>query len=78
MRQWCTYYGGTDYDLLSGISVTDKGDVLVSGNTLSTSGIATSNGYQQVNGGLVDIYMAIFTLPVRCNMQPITVVREWR
>lgn len=50
-RLWGTYYGGTDGDELNAVTCDAGGAVYIAGTTLSTSGIATANGFQQVNAG---------------------------
>ncbi len=52
-RQWGTYFGGTGQEQLwSGSIVIDKsGNIYVSGNTNSTSGISSPGAHQTVYGG---------------------------
>lgn len=57
-RLWATYYGGIDYD--DGRSCAVHGtDVYLTGQTQSTSGIA-SGGHQDTHGGFMDLYLAKF------------------
>lgn len=45
VRQWGTYYGGTGYDFLKSAAIGSGGHIFISGNTKSTTGIATVNSY---------------------------------
>jgi len=59
---WSTYYGGSSTDIAYGISVNDSGSLYLTGNALSTSGIATPGAYQTVNSSsLGDAFLAKFT-----------------
>ena len=49
--QWGTYYGGNGLDIGEGISYDGNGNVFVTGNTNSTTGIATSGAYQETYAG---------------------------
>ncbi len=49
--QWATYYGGPGNDKAYGISVTNSGDVFISGRTSSQSGIASTGAHQTTFGG---------------------------
>lgn len=51
VRQWATYYGGTNFDVLSSVTVDASSNVYVAGYTRSTNSIATTNAYQTVHGG---------------------------
>lgn len=68
-RIWGTYYGGTGYDVGSNITTDANGNILIIGNTNSTSGIATSGAHQTIFGGTQDAFLAKFntngTLPVK-------------
>ncbi len=59
-RQWATYYGGSGYDYGFGIATDGIGNIVISGTTGSTSGIATSVAYQTSNGGGMDAFIAKF------------------
>jgi uncharacterized protein (TIGR02145 family) len=52
-RLWGTYFGGTSYDELSNASIIiDKSaNIYISGNTRSTSGIASPGAHQTIFGG---------------------------
>ncbi|MBS1688189.1 MAG: SBBP repeat-containing protein [Bacteroidetes bacterium] len=63
-RIWGTYYGGTQSDeSVGGLAFDNWGNIIVTGHTSSTSGIATSiNGsVQAVLGGFRDACLAKFT-----------------
>ncbi len=69
-RQWATYYGGSLSDVGLGIAVNGIGNMVVTGRTGSSSGIATSGAYQtSFGGGISDAFVASFTpnggLPVK-------------
>lgn len=50
-RVWGTYYGGSKIDEINNIIVDRHRDVIVTGYTLSKSGIASVGSHQQVLGG---------------------------
>ncbi len=62
VRQWATYYGGSGVDRGLGIAVDGIGNIVITGNTYSTSGIATSGAYQTSIGGIGEAYIAKFNL----------------
>ncbi len=69
-RQWATYYGGSGDDQVKGIAANSSGNIIITGYTTSTSGIATSGAYQtSYGGGTYDAFIASFTasggLPVK-------------
>lgn len=45
IRQWGTYYGGSNVDMITDIDCNKNGDILVAGYTLSDTGIATPGAY---------------------------------
>ncbi len=51
VSKWGTYFGGTLVDNGLGIVVNSTGNLFVTGQTASTSGIATSGAYQSTYGG---------------------------
>lgn len=59
-RQWATYYGGTSYDDGFSVATDGSGNVYMAGTTSSTSGIATSGGYQNGLGGYYDAFLVQF------------------
>ena len=58
-RLWATYYGGTSEDYGSNGAVDNLGNVYLTGNTHSSSGISL-NGHQNTFGGLGDTYLVKF------------------
>ena len=60
IRLWETYYGGDNDEEFNLINVDDSENVYITGQTLSTSGIATPNAQQKTNAGLSDGYIAKF------------------
>jgi len=58
VRQWATYYGGNNAELLDGLSVASNGDVLISGMTISSAGIATTDAFRR---NLADSTLAMTT-----------------
>jgi hypothetical protein len=58
---WSTYYGGSDYEYPGTLYIDVSGNVITTGTTASSSGIATSGAYQSsINGGY-DGYLASFS-----------------
>ncbi len=51
VRQWGTYLGSSLSDWANGITVDLSGNVMITGVTASTSGIASTGAYQTVYGG---------------------------
>lgn len=61
MLQWATYYGGSGSEWGYGVALDTLGHVYVSGETRSTSGIATATSFQpNFAGGNVDVFLAQF------------------
>jgi hypothetical protein len=66
VRQWGTYYGGSDYDYASGCATDTLGNVFLTGTTNSIGGstIATPGSYQAAFGGtstgVFDAYLVKF------------------
>ena len=59
--EWATYYGGTDYDYSSGITINATGNAFITGWTGSASGIASSGAFKTINsGGYYDAFLAKF------------------
>ena len=56
--QYATYFGGTNDDLGMGVGLDNLGDVYISGQTWSTTGIATSGAYQTSLNGLSNAFLA--------------------
>ncbi|MEI6682816.1 MAG: FISUMP domain-containing protein [Bacteroidota bacterium] len=59
-RLWATYYGGSDKDRGVGCAVNALGDIFITGETYSTSQIATPGTYQTTLGGFSDGFAARF------------------
>ncbi len=57
---YSTYYEGNGAETGFGIALDNKKDIYISGQTTSSSGIATSNGYQTNYGGNGDVFLAKF------------------
>jgi len=58
---WATYFGSNNFDYGSGVAVDIKGNIYITGNTSSISGIATSGAYQTLfGGGQYDAFLAMF------------------
>jgi hypothetical protein len=57
VRQWGTYYGGSDDDNGWGIAIDSSGNVLVTGITQSCNAIATSGSHQTTCGGVKDAFI---------------------
>ncbi len=61
---WGTYYGGTANDGGKVIAFDANNDIYITGNTHSTSNIATACAYQTVSGGGSDAFLAKFNSTV--------------
>lgn len=48
---WSTYYGGSSNETPQTISADELGNIYIAGNTLSTSGMATTGAHQEIFGG---------------------------
>ena len=62
VRIWGTYFGGTGNDDIKTCNISDDGFLYVTGNTTSTSDIATPNSYEPVFIGYSSAMIAKFTL----------------
>jgi len=60
IRQWSTYYGGTQIDFSYSSSVDLSGNVYLSGSAASTTNISTTGSHQVTNGGSSDGFLAKF------------------
>ncbi|MES2654456.1 MAG: SBBP repeat-containing protein [Bacteroidota bacterium] len=69
IRQWASYYGGTDSDYGDGIATDANGNIIITGSTSSPNAIATTGAQQTVISGFVDAFIAKFSptgiLPVK-------------
>ena len=61
VRQWGSYFGGTEDDFGTGVAIDVSGNVLVSGYTYSSTNIATSGSHQILFGGSTDAFIAKFS-----------------
>ncbi len=59
-RLWATYYGGAGQDAGYKISTDASGNVYMTGQTSSSTGISTPGSFQSVYGGGVDAYLVKF------------------
>ena len=59
-RLWGTYYGGSSTEQGLGVTCDNHNNVFLTGYTQSTSGIATTGGYQTVIGGSKDAFLVKF------------------
>ncbi|MCU0437792.1 MAG: T9SS type A sorting domain-containing protein [Raineya sp.] len=60
VRQWATYYGGSGDEALVGLVIDNNDHLILTSNTNSTTGIATSGAYQTSLNGGNDAYLAKF------------------
>lgn len=60
---YSTYYGGSGADIAYDAFPDNKGNVYLTGNTASTSGIATSGAYQTTFAGVTDAFLAGVSIP---------------
>ncbi len=59
-RLWASYYGGSDFDAAENITTDVFGNVYITGETASLTGIASGGAYQTANGGGYDAYVVKF------------------
>lgn len=59
--QWATYFGGAGNDFSGTTACDTAGNVIIAGNTSSTSNIATSGGHQATINGNYDGFVAKFS-----------------
>ncbi len=57
---WATYYGGSGPDIGRGVATDDSCSIFVTGDTYSTTGIATSGAFQSSFGGFSDAFIGKF------------------
>src|SRR6185436_11482237 len=57
MRQWATYYGGTDNEYCNGVVTDASGNIYLTGRTFSSNGIATAGAFKTSLGGTCDGYL---------------------
>ena len=60
VRQWGTYYGGSDDDYGNSVAVDGSGNVYLGGETGSTNAIATTGSHQSSYGGDYDAFLVKF------------------
>jgi len=60
VRQWGTYYGGSDDDVGNSVAVDGSGNVYLGGFTYSTNAIATTGSHQSSFGGERDAFLVKF------------------
>ncbi|MFZ4798515.1 MAG: hypothetical protein ACOYMA_13545 [Bacteroidia bacterium] len=79
-RLWGTYFGGSDNDIGTGITIDSIGNIIIIGFTYSTSSIASIGAHQTIQGGLSDVFIAKFapngTLPVKLISFNVTLANE--
>ncbi|MES2656951.1 MAG: SBBP repeat-containing protein [Bacteroidota bacterium] len=61
IRQWATYYGGSNPEGGSGITTDVSGNIIITGNTSSSNAIATVGAHQTIFGGSYDAFIAKFS-----------------
>ncbi|MDH7514303.1 MAG: SBBP repeat-containing protein [Bacteroidota bacterium] len=59
-RLWATYYGGTGNDAATSVAVAGNGNIIVAGETNSTSFPTTAGAFQEQNGGMYDGFLLCF------------------
>jgi len=61
VRQWGTYFGGSSVEAAYGIFITSSGYIYVTGDTFSTSNVASGGAHQTTyGGGIDDAFLAKF------------------
>ncbi len=59
-RLWGTFYGGLLMDDIQSVKFVPGGDILVSGSTASSEGIATPGAFREAITGVIDAFFAKF------------------
>jgi hypothetical protein len=57
---WSTFVGGENNDQILSITLTNQGEIIALGKTNSTTGIATGESHQTINGGGNDLFLMKF------------------
>lgn len=60
-QSWGTYFGGSSAENNCAMTLSDSGQVILTGNTSSTSNIATSGVYQGTYGGSTDAFLVKYS-----------------
>lgn len=60
-RIWATYFGGNDFERSYSVAVDSYDNIILSGNTMSITGIATTGAYQSTLQSTDDSFIAKFT-----------------
>ncbi len=60
-RIWSSYFGGTSFDSVEGICLDNSGNLYITGNSVSISGISTFGTHQPAISGGSDAFLAKFT-----------------
>ena len=58
--EWATYYGGSNFESITDMATDQNGNLYATGNTNSTSNIATTGTYQNTFNSLQDAYVVKF------------------
>lgn len=61
LRLWSTYFGNYEHDISQAVTVDGAGNVIISGHTQSTVGIATPGAYNTTYAFGMDVFVAKFT-----------------
>jgi len=59
-RLWASYYGGNENDVGNGVASDGSGNIYITGNTKSSSGISTSGAFQTSLAGPQNAFLAQF------------------
>jgi len=59
-RQWCTYYGGNNWDWGNSCTTDASGNVFLTGETKSTNAITTIGAHQTIIGNYTDAFLVKF------------------
>ncbi len=60
VREWGTYYGGSDYDMGNSVATDGSGNVYLAGETYSSDSIPTAGSHQSSFGGWIDAFLVKF------------------